>query len=84
MSKCTITWKEFEQNEKAVVSAVSKAIASELYVKRFGTGSFGLYCNSKPEVKIGNHTVRFQVGALTVIGSKDAPVSASEVTVDAS
>jgi len=84
MAKCTITWKEFEQNEKAIIAAVSKALANELYAKRFGTGSFGLYCSSKPEVKIGSHTVRFQVGALTVIGSKDAPVSAAEVTVAAS
>ena len=52
-------------------------------VKEFSTGSFGWHHGDKLTVKVGDKSVKVQVGlTITVIGSKDAPAK-SEPAKDA-
>lgn len=74
-TECPVTREEFlTQAQGMPVSIDAQSVLAQ--VKEFSTGSFGWHHGDKLTVKVGDKTVKVQVGlTITVIGSKDAPAT---------
>lgn len=76
-TECPVTRDEFQAQAKGLQVTIDGQ-SVQVPTKEFSTGSFGWFHGDKLTLKVGDKLVKVQVGlTLTVIGSKDAPRSAS-------
>ena len=72
-SKCNITREQFREAAKDV-EVIINGVPHIAEVKEFSTGSLGWYLNGKTTIKVGDQSVKVQIGMnLTIVGSKELP-----------